>query len=176
MTLTRSRSVVGRAQIQALSRRKLVHACWTPWSALQKKKWGAAGTSNRADACAFTSDPQLSFRRCRFQTSETPEKLAHMSRLFRPCPRDAPEQGGTHLGLLGPCSQQQRWKNPKKNSFFFFVCHCLEAWDWWSGRGHAKFEESFTTRGDGHSAELASATTNSDGKRRTIGHRRRYDV
>ena len=56
------------------------------------------------------------------------------------------------------------------------VCHCLEAWDWWSGRGDAKYEESFSTRRDGHSAELAGATTNSDGKRRTIGYRRRYDV
>ena len=34
---------------------------------------------------------------------------------------------------------------------------------------HTKFEVSFDTRQDGHSAKLASATTNSDGKRRTIG-------
>ena len=44
------------------------------------------------------------------------------------------------------------------------------------GRGHAKFEESFSTRLDGPNAELAGATTNSDGKWRTIGYRRRRDV
>ena len=42
--------------------------------------------------------------------------------------------------------------------------------------GNTKFEEYFSTRRDGHSAELAGATTNSDGKRRTVGYRRRYDV
>ena len=62
----------------------------------------------------------------------------------------------------------------KKNSFF--VCHCLGAWDWWSGRGDAKSEESFSTRRDGHSAELAGATANSDGKLSTIGYRKLYDV
>ena len=53
----------------------------------------------------------------------------------------------------------------------FFVCHCRRAWGWWSGRGDAKFE-----RRDGHSADLAGATTNSDGKRRTVGDRKRQDV
>ena len=48
-------------------------------------------------------------------------------------------------------------------------CHCLGAWDWWSG--DTKFEETFSTQRDGHSAELAGATTNSDGKRRTFGYR-----
>ena len=43
-----------------------------------------------------------------------------------------------------------------------FVCHCVGAWDWWSGHGHVKFEESFSTRRDGHNAELAGATTNSE--------------
>ena len=65
------------------------------------------------------------------------------------------------------------WEIPKH----VFACHCLgawEVWDLWSGHGHAKFVESFSTHG--HSAELAGATTNSDGKRRTDGYRRRYDV
>ena len=58
----------------------------------------------------------------------------------------------------------------------FFACHCLGAWDWWSGCGPTKFEESFSTQLDGHSAELAGATKNSVGKRRTIGYRKRHDV
>ena len=44
------------------------------------------------------------------------------------------------------------------------------SWDWWPGRGNTKFEESFSTRRDGHSAELAGVTTKSDGKWRTIGY------
>ena len=87
------------------------------------------GTSTRADACAFTSDPQHSSISRRFQTGETLEELAHMFRL---------------LGVR--VSQQQRWKR------------------------------SLSTRRDGHNAELASVTTNSDGKRSTIGNPRRYDV
>ena len=52
-----------------------------------KKKRGAVGTSStRADACAFASDPQLSSRRRRFQTGETPEKQARMFRLLGQCP------------------------------------------------------------------------------------------
>ena len=31
----------------------------------------------------------------------------------------------------------------------FSISHCLGAWDWWSGRGHAKFEETFSKRRDG---------------------------
>ena len=42
------------------------------------KEKGAVGTSTRADACAFTSDPQLSSYRRRFKTGENREKLAHM--------------------------------------------------------------------------------------------------
>ena len=65
--------------------------------------------------------------------------------------------------------------NPK-HVFSLSLSASLGAWDLWSGHGHAKLVESFTTRRDGHSAELAGATANSDGKRRTIGDRRRYDV
>ena len=67
--LSRSQSAVRRAQIQASSFRKLVHTSWT--TCPYHKKWRAAGTSTRADACAFTSEPQLSSYRRRFQTGET---------------------------------------------------------------------------------------------------------
>ena len=39
-----------------------------------------------------------------------------------------------------------------------------------------RWKRSLSTRRDGHNAELASVTTNSDGKRSSIGNRRRYDV
>ena len=64
-------------------------------------------------------------------------------------------------------------KNSRNNTRF---CLCLGAWDWWSGRGDAKFEELFPTQRDGHNAELAGAGTDSDGKMRAIGYPRRYDV
>ena len=63
-------------------------------------------------------------------------------------PRDTPRKQSFMLDSLVRVSQQQRWKNHKKTR----------------------------TRRDGHSAELAGATNNSDGKRRTVGYRRRYDV
>ena len=100
----------------------------------------AVGTSTRADACAFTSDLRLSSNRRRFQMGEIVRNL--------------------HTRV--------RCKNDTKQTRFS-VCHCLGARDWWSGRGNTKFEELFDTRRDGHSAELAGATTNSDGKRRAIG-------
>ena len=49
-------TVVRRTHIQAFSRKKTVHTCWTPWSVLQKKL-GSRGTSTRTDASAFTSEP-----------------------------------------------------------------------------------------------------------------------
>ena len=86
MTLTRTRSVVGRAQIQAfLWKIKLVHTCWTAWSVRTATQWRAVGASTRADARAYTVDPQLSSCRHRFQTGENREKLAHIFRLLGPC-------------------------------------------------------------------------------------------
>ena len=96
LELSRSRSVVSTAHVQAfifftaktLSRphgrlpdkhifqafaQKLAHALDSlVRTAIEK---GAEDTSNRADACAFTGDPQLSSYRRRFQTG----------RLLGPC-------------------------------------------------------------------------------------------
>ena len=73
------------------------------------------------------------------------------------------------LDSLVRVSQLQRWNNHKADSFFGE-----------RGTGNqdvkTQSEESFSTRRDGHNAELAGVTTNSDGKRRTIGYRRRYAV
>ena len=41
----------------------------------------------------------------------------------------------------------------------------VTVWEPGSGHGNTKFEELFDTRRDGHNAELAGATTISDGKR-----------
>ena len=71
--LSRSRSVVSDAHIQALAK-KLAHVLD---SLVRTGKNGAVGTSTRADACVFTGDLQLSSCRHRFQTGETPGKLAH---------------------------------------------------------------------------------------------------
>ena len=55
-------------------------------------------------------------------------------------------------------------RRSEKNSLLF-VCHCLRARDWWSGRGNLKFPGvTFDTRRDRHNAELAGATTISCGK------------
>ena len=88
--------------------------------------------------------------------------------MFRPSVRLSrhSRETGTRVGLLGPCFATATTKEPEKNSFFY---DCLGAWDWWSGRGDAKFEELFITREDGHSIGLAGAPTNTDGKRHTIG-------
>ena len=56
-----------------------------------------------------------------------------------------------------------------QNKLVFRSVTVWEPGSWWSGRGSTKFEELFDTRRDGHNAELAGATTNSDGKRRAIG-------
>ena len=82
MTLTRSRSVVRRGQIQALEQKKLAHTHVLDTLDRTTKERGAVGTSTRADACAFTTDLQPSFRRRRFQTGQTPEELAHMFQLL----------------------------------------------------------------------------------------------
>ena len=106
MALSRPRSVVCRAHIQAFTLswltlkmtigcpsstypsfvviKKLVHTCRTPGSVLQKIIV-SYGHVHRADACTSTSKPQHSFPCRRFQTGETPEKLAYMFRLLGPC-------------------------------------------------------------------------------------------
>ena len=57
---SRSRSVVRRAQIQVFFFKKKIVTRVGLLGPYCKKKWGAVGTSTRADACAFTSEPQLS--------------------------------------------------------------------------------------------------------------------
>ena len=88
-------------------------------------------------------------------------------------------RNATTWRALGTCTRaftsepQQRWTTFQNT---FIVCRCPRAWDLWSRHGHAKIVESFSTRRDRHSAELASATTNIYGTRSTIGDRRRYGV
>ena len=113
MTLTRSRSVVRRAQDPSIRTKKLAHTCWTPWSALKKsvELWARPPV----DASAFPSDPQLSFRRRRFQTGQTLEKPAHTFPLLGPCLEILLSKWHT-CGTRGSVfqagvSQQQRWKN-----------------------------------------------------------------
>ena len=49
-----------------------------------------------------------------------------------------------HLHTCGaPASVFRNSNDERIDKKTFFVCHCLGAWDWWSGRGHAKAEESF---------------------------------
>ena len=76
-------SIVGRARIHTSEQKKNLHVLDS--LVRTTKKWGGVVTSNHADACAFISYPQLSSCRRRFQTTETPEKLAHMFRLLGPC-------------------------------------------------------------------------------------------
>ena len=94
-------TVVRRAHIQAFSRKNCTHV----FDSLVRtsEKLGSRGTSTRADASAFTSEPQLSSYRRRYQTGETPEKLAHMFRLLGPCLDTLLTRCHTHVGLLGPC-------------------------------------------------------------------------
>ena len=61
------------------------YMCGTPWSVLQKNCWDGVDTSNLADAWTFTDEQHLSSPRRRFQTGQTPEKLARILRLHRPC-------------------------------------------------------------------------------------------
>ena len=118
-----------------------------------RRRNGAVGTSNRADACAFTSEPQLSSRRRRRRDGLPRNLHACFDSLVR-VPRDTPEKLAHVRTLLGPF-----FVTTLMIFCCVFVCHCLGAWDWWSARGDAKFEGSFSTRRDGHSAQLASATT-----------------
>ena len=70
------------------------------------KEKGAVGTSTRADACAFTGDPQ--------------------PRLFE----------FTSLWHSGHCAEitlcLHFWSHCKKKK----ICHCLHAWERWSGNGN----------------------------------------
>ena len=100
-SFTRSWWVVGRAQIQAFSGEKLVHACRIPWSVLEGK-WWAVGTSTRADASAFTSDPQLFSHRRRYQTGQ-----------------NIPSNSHTCYDSLVRVSQQQRWNYQTTKSPLF---------------------------------------------------------
>ena len=114
--------------------------------------------------------------RRRFQTGQTPEELAHVSTPWS-VSRATPEKLAFMFRLLCPCIATATMEKSQKKQTRFSVCHCLGAWDWWSGRENTKFEESLSTRrDDGYSAELAGATTNSDSMPRTVGYRRRYDV
>ena len=116
-----------------------------------KKSLGAVGTSTRADACAFTSEPQLSYRR-RFQTGETPEgTCTHVPTPWVRVSSHSRETC-THVKLLGPCFKLG--ENLEKFAHMF--------------RRHFPHDEMDS------GPELAGVTTNSDGKRRTIGYRRRY--
>ena len=57
---------------------------WTPWSIPQKmgERWARTPVLTPVPLQAIHSSPSC---RCRFQTGETPEKLAHMFRLLGPC-------------------------------------------------------------------------------------------
>ena len=120
-----------------------------------EKKWRAVGTSTRAEACAFTSHPAL------LPSPSVPDGSDSLS-TPRSVSRDTLE------GLLRnwhscwtPWSvfrNSNDGKNQKNG-----------ASDWWSGHGHAKCEESLSTRRIGNGAELEGATANSDGKRDTKG-------
>ena len=89
---------------QAFSYKNIVHTCWAPWSEL-RKMWGAVGTSTRADACALQANHSFnhsSSHRRRFQTGQTPEKLARMFRLL--ISRDTLEQMAHMWDSLVPVS------------------------------------------------------------------------
>ena len=108
--------------ISKLSRWKIVHTCWAPWS-VPEKKLGALGTSTALTLVPSPANHSSCHRR-RFQTGQTPEKLACVS------------------SSLIRGTQQQRWRNDKKNSF---VCHCLGASDSWSGRGNTSLGRTHGT-------------------------------
>ena len=141
---------------------KFVHTCWTLWSVYQKngELWARPPLLTPVFSQANHSSLLLAVgcRRVRLpRNSHT-----FFDSLVR-VPRDTPEKIPHRLASWSVfCSSTDQRITKKTNSFS--VCHCLGAWSWWSGRGDTKFEKSFSTRRGGHSAELARATTNSEGR------------
>ena len=112
-----------------------------------RKWWGAVGTSNRAGAYAFTSEPQLSSPRRRFQTGQTPEKLASMFRLLGPCLETLQRKWHTWK-TPWPCFATATMKESKKKKNRFSglsLPGSLGAWDWWSGRGNTSVGQTHET-------------------------------
>ena len=102
------------------------------------------------------------------QTCRTPWSVLQRSRELWARPtvlpwsvsRDTPEKLAFHVRLLGPCFETATMEESKQETRF---CLALSGRAW---RSSINFP---------HGVELAGAKTNSDGKRRTFGHRRRCD-
>ena len=127
------------------------------------KKWGVVGMSTSADACASISEPHLSSCRCRFQTGENREKLAHISTPGSSCLETLLRNWHSCWTPWSVFRNSNDERTQKQLVFRSVTVWSLglvvRTWK------HEVRGVIFHQRA-GHSAELAGATANSDGKRR----------
>ena len=102
--------------------------------------------ATRADACAFTSNPQLSSCRRRFQTGRLPRNLHTCFDCLGRVSRHS-QDNCTHLRLLGPCFATAAMEEPIKKRFFGLPLSGSQGLEvkTWTTRVRAKTHETTNT-------------------------------